>query len=512
MSKNKLEFGTAGIRGILGPGEENLNIGHVARIADGFARYLLEKYPNIKARGIVIGRDNRKLSSTFAQVCAAIFDSYEIKVYFHKDIAPTPFISYTIRYHGACGGINITASHNPKEYNGVKLYDYTGCQILPEETNELLEFFHDYATYSDFKYKFKVGENIEYISGDDSKKYLKEVLKIGNEEQKDLSNIKIAYSPQHGTGAKICKKIFDELKVNAFYEEREMIEDENFTFVKNPNPEDPSAYKNVAKIASKNDCDLILITDPDSDRVGAAVKNKEKSFQILTGNETAILIMDYLIAQNKEKIKKEQFYIVYSFVSSSLPAKMAAENNIKAYKVATGFKWIGNLIKEKENSYEKFLFGFEESYGSLIDEDLSRDKDAIQSIVILSKMVSYYKNNNLTLLDVLDQIYQKYGYVKSKTISLKLKDKKHLAQLKEIFSKINFEDSLFTDYQNGVDQIAPSDMLSYEFQNNSWISLRPSGTEPKVKIYLFFIKKTQEEVNQVFEKNLNILKEKLEIL
>lgn len=500
----KLEFGTAGIRGILGPGENNLNSSHIIRVVEGFSKYLIANFPNARKQGVVIGRDNRRESKNFSEIAASILSKYEIIVHYNESIAPTPFISFLTRKLGAVGAINITASHNPKEYNGVKLYDSEGCQLLPNETQKLISYFKPYNQYIDSEIIFEMNELIKPISKEMMVLYLNEVKKIGGEIS-NLQNINVAYTPQHGTGAKPVKILFEELKINAFYEQNEMVEDSEFTYSANPNPEIKESFDNVLNVARKNNCDITLVTDPDADRVGVAIKNNNK-YEIISGNETGILIFNYLINTiNKKDLNK--YYLIYSFVSSSLPKKMAEENGMKYYVTETGFKWIGNIIKkniELQND-NNFLFAFEESYGSLVDEKICRDKDAIQSIVILTKMTSYYKSQGKNLIEVLNSIYEKYGFVESGTIVLNLESNNHLENIKLAFEKLKIKETKFINYNKGVDSIEPNDMLSYEFINGSWISLRPSGTEPKIKIYLFFIHKNKDKAIENYKKYYRIL-------
>lgn len=507
--ENKIEFGTAGIRGKLGPGESYLNEAHAARLADAYANYLLNNFKDAKKRGIVVGRDNRQKSIEFSQIFVTIFNSYGIRVFFNKELVPTPFISYNIRKFKTCGGINITASHNPKEYNGIKVYNQTGSQLLPKATEEIKKYYKEYNKYISYNENFVFdknllkSENVTLVSKQVFDDYIAEIFSLAKNKNLDLSNLKVAYSPQHGTGAKFAKQIFKKLKVQAFYEEKEMVEDPNFTYSQNPNPEDPKAYLNVKKIAKENKTDLIIVTDPDSDRVGLCVLDKKTNeYKLLTGNETAILQMEYLI-ENKAKLDKNNiYYMIYSFVSSSLPNKMAKENNIISYKTATGFKWIGNLIevKKQNRDKEKFLFAFEESYGSLVNENISRDKDAIQSIFFISLVAAFYKEKNLTLLDVLDNVYHKYGYVKSQTINIDLNSFEEIDNYMSKFKNIKFDiDSNFIDYSKGINDIYPSAMFSFEFANDSWVSIRPSGTEPKMKIYILFIDKDEAKAQQLFE-------------
>lgn len=500
----KLEFGTAGIRGILGDSESHLNLAHVIRVIDGFAKYLISNFDNAKERGVVIGRDNRRESKNFSEAAAIILAKHKINVHYNSDIAPTPFISFATRVLGAVGAINITASHNPKEYNGVKLYDSTGSQLLPNEIEKLLTYFKSYDDYINTKIVFTKNEYINLISTSLMDSYIDEVEKIGGKIN-NLSNIKVAYTPQHGTGAKPVRSLFDKLSINAFYEEREMKEDTEFTYSQNPNPEVEDSFNNILETSKKNDCDIALVTDPDADRVGAAIKHNGK-YQIITGNETAILIFNFLINQIK-KIDLPKYYLIYSFVSSSLPKKMAEENGLKYYVTETGFKWIGNLIEKLSisNPEQKFIFAFEESYGSLINENIARDKDAIQSIIILVKMTSYYKSKGKNLIQVLNEIYEKYGFVESGTIVLNIKSDNHLDDINKAFRQLNIPNTKFLDYNQGINSIQPNNMLAYEFKNNSWISLRPSGTEAKIKIYLFFIDKNKNKAIEEYNKYFKLL-------
>ncbi len=500
----KLEFGTAGIRGILGEDENNLNETHIIRIIEGFSCYLISNFKNVQNLAIVVGRDNRRKSKRFSEIAASILSKHNIIVLYNKDIAPTPFISYAIRKLGAMGGVNITASHNPKEYNGVKLYDGEGCQLLPNATVKLLTYFKPYDFYTNTNISFQTNKFIIPITKKLMNSYLFEVKKVGGPIN-DLSNIKVAFTPQHGTGAKPVKELFHQLKVQAFFEEREMIEDAEFTYAPNPNPESKESFDNVMITAKKNDCDIILVTDPDSDRVGAAIKHNNK-YQIITGNEMGTLIFDYLVNRIKTT-KLNEYYLVYSFVSSSLPRKIAEAKGLKHYVTETGFKWIGATIEniKKVGKEQKFLFAFEESYGSLIDENICRDKDAIQSIVILTKMASFYKRNNQDLIEVLEDIYSKYGFVETGAIILNINSKNHLSKIKKSFKNLSIKHATFLDYNAGIRLINPSDMLAYEFDDGSWISLRPSGTEPKIKIYLFFISKTKNGAKQNYNKYFGLL-------
>ncbi len=502
-----LEFGTAGVRGIVGDDDNQLNNQLVASIFDGYAKYLKNKYQNQEVK-IVIGRDNRRRGKLFANIAAKILTRYGIKVYFNDEMLPTPFVSFLIKYKKAQGGINITASHNPKEYNGIKLYNEFGYQMLPNEINEVKKFFdsvdkfNEYQNFNDINIK---SNNILNIQENDYETYVNEVVKLCKDI--DFSNIKIVYSPLHGTGYKFVKQIFEKLNANVIYEENEIIEDPEFSYVKNPNPENTVAFENTIKIAQKENADLILLTDPDSDRVGVAYKNGDE-YSLINGNENALLITEYLL-KNKE-IKKDS-YLVYSFVSTSLPAKMCQENQIKSYITETGFKWIGQKIEDNKDK-ENFFFAFEESYGSLVNENLSLDKDAIQSLMMIASICASAKREGMNLNDKLEQIYSQYGYMKAKSFSFDLRSKEQLEEIKSKFRTLDFNDADFFDYSKGIRNIEPNDMLSYEFKNSiNWISLRPSGTEPKFKVYIHVAEKTKEESEKVFNDLYNRITSKLEL-
>ena len=506
----ELEFGTAGIRAIVGNNSNQLNEAHAARIFSAFAKYINQKYKDVENKSIVIGRDNRVRGKRFARLAANILTSNNIKVYFDDNMLATPFISCMIRYKNSLGGINITASHNPKEYNGIKLYNKFGYQMLPDEIIEVKKYFDDYEKYLEYidkEVEIIKSNLIIDINNDDINYYVDEVLSL-NKKKQDISNIKIIYSSLHGTGYQYVKNIFDKLNANIIYEKNEIIEDENFSYVENPNPEYEIAYKNTIKLANENNADLILVTDPDSDRVGVAYKDGNE-FKLINGNENAILITDYLINNKNKNIN--DYYLVYSFVSTSLPSKMCKLNNIKSYVTETGFKWIGKTITELENK-ETFFFAFEESYGSLVNNKISLDKDAIQSVLMIALIASEAKKQNMNLKDKLESIYSQYGYMQAKSFSFDLKSKEQLEQIKSKFKDIEFDNATFIDYSKGRGAVLPNDMLAYEFNNSSnWVSLRPSGTEPKFKIYIHVVEETNIKSKQIFDELFNIIKTKLEL-
>ncbi|ADE19954.1 phospho-sugar mutase [Mycoplasma crocodyli] len=494
----KLDFGTAGIRGILGPNENQLNENYIYQIANGVAKYL--KQNKCLNQSVVIGRDNRRKSKDFALLFAHIISSYGIKVYYSQEITPTPFLSYLILKLKVGIGINITASHNPAQYNGVKLYNKNANQMLPDEIKELKAFFEPYKNILNTLDTYNDISNIEYVEPKLKSEYIQKVIKVGGGFNQ--GNLRIAYSPQHGTGAYYATRILDALVdiKNTYFATKQMIEDPNFTYSENPNPESLSAYTELINVArNNNDIDLLITTDPDSDRVGAMIKHNDE-YVLLDGNQTATIILDYLINFNKGNL--EDTYMVYSYVSSNLPAIIAKKNNVKVFEVPTGFKWIGDLINKNQNL--RHLFSFEESYGSLIDEELARDKDALQSLVIIIKIAQYYKNKGMTLIDALNSIYRKYSFVKSKTISHEMSDMSMIKNFREKFNSLSFPNSTYQkiDYLNDNN---PTDMIKYKFDDNSWISYRPSGTEPKIKFYIFALDKDEATAQNKLENYQKII-------
>lgn len=507
----KLEFGTAGIRGVVGNGINNLNEAHAASIFEAYAKYINDNFVE-EEKIVVIGRDNRIKGKQFSIIASNILTSYGIKVYFNNQMLATPFISFLIKNKKAIGGINITASHNPKDYNGIKLYNKFGYQMLPDEISKIkkyLEKYENYQHYLNSNVELNQSNLILNIDDNDYENYVNKILEL-NLQNIDLSNTKIVYSPLHGTGYKYVKKIFDKLNVDVIYQQNEIVEDENFTYVENPNPEYEIAYKNCIKLAQKENADLILITDPDSDRIGVSFVD-DKQFKFINGNENAILITDYLLNNKKNESRNKQF-LIYSFVSTSLPSQMCKQNGIDSFVTETGFKWIGQKIEQLKDQNRNLFFAFEESYGSLIDDSISLDKDAIQGVLLITIIASLAKKENLNLGDKLEQIYSKYGFMKAKSFSFDLKDKDQLDIIKNKFKNINFDSANFLDYSKGIRNIEPNDMLSYEFIDSlNWVSLRPSGTEPKFKIYIHVVEKTKIDSEKKFEQLYQIIKDKLNL-
>ncbi|MBU4691855.1 phospho-sugar mutase [Mycoplasma sp. ES3225-GEN-MYC] len=484
-----IDFGTAGIRGKVGHGIDHLSHAHIQRIAHGLAKYLIAKHPNKNEILVVIGRDNRRYSNKYAKVIAEILDSYgKIKIILSRKITPTPFVSYLIIRNKADAGVNITASHNPKEYNGVKLYNNFGSQCLPEEIAEIKQYFKPFSSYSDefsCKYNWPTSKNIRNVKISEWNEYVEKVCSVGGNVKfdKNNSNIKLAYSPLHGTGSVVAEKVFNKLGltkgVDVFFEPTQFKQDRNFTSCEYPNPERDDVYKLVEKLGQKHNCDILVVTDPDADRVGVRVLHNG-NYVHLNGNETASITIQYLLENSTDSLKNK--YLVYSYVSSNLPELIAKEFGLQTYVVPTGFKWIGKMIVEKD---EDMFYGFEESYGSLINHDIARDKDAIQSLVTVAKMAQFYKQKGLTLIDVLDKIHLKHGFVSSKTIDIEIGKNTDLSVLQDKFKNLFSTNKKIHDYNLETD-FMKSNMIKLFFDDKpDWLAMRPSGTEPKIKFYVF---------------------------
>ncbi|MGY6171861.1 phospho-sugar mutase [Candidatus Mycoplasma pogonae] len=504
----KLEFGTAGIRGKLGPGEANLNLAHIYRVTEGYARYLLKKIPEAKTKGIVIGRDNRRQSAEFAAAAAAVLKYHGIRVHYSKNICPTPFISFAIKKLGALGGINITASHNPKEFNGYKIYNGLGAQMLPSEIADLVKFFEPYENYLTAKFTTQFTSR-DFIQSQIFDQYQQAVGAIGGQNF-NLSNLKIAFSPLHGTGADIGQKLFNDLKLNVCYATNEMSEDPEFSYVKNPNPESIIAFEGVIKACEKQNVDLFLVTDPDADRLGVIV-NDVGVKRILTGNDVATIITYYLVNHKNAKILSNS-YLIYSLVSSSLPKIIAQKHHVKPVAINTGFKWVAEAIAKNQD--KEFLYAFEESYGGLLNPKISYDKDALQIMIMICKIASYYKTKKLNLFQLLQQINTEYGYAKTGVVSIDLQSLEpaiwERIKTKLINHNYGFAKLKVTDFNHDVTEIAPDNMIKIEFENNSWIILRPSGTEPKIKIYLFTFDRDENIAQNMYELLIKQIKNEIE--
>jgi len=525
-----VEFGTAGMRGVLGPGTNRLNYFTVKKATVGFAVYLLEKYPNVKKNGVVISHDNRYFSRDFTLQSAKTLSEFGIKVYIFDSLRPTPELSFAVRYLGCDGGIMITASHNPKEYNGYKVYDETGCQLVPDKIERLVEIIGELPNELDVTYVpvAKVGEIIT-LGKDVDDEYVRLVEKIQVNPDLDKSKFKIVFTPNHGTSYVNAMRIFKDCGYNVVPVLSQIEPDPAFSGTLSPNPEDARSFIEPIKVAQDVDADLIVMTDPDGDRVGLGYKDKNGKYQTLTGNQSAPMLMEYMFSQKKERGLLSEDGVMYNtVVTSSLGEQVASYWGIKTESFLTGFKYIGNRIDyyEKLGNGPKFEFGYEESYGCLI-EPFARDKDGCQAILLYSEMALYYFNQGKTLDVVLDELGEKYGYHADPVFNMMFEgsvgSKKMAALMEELhknpLSELNgIKVSKIEDYELRVSKVngketpitlPQSNLVKLFFEDGSTIAVRPSGTEPKVKFYVGAIDKNDDKAKAKANLLLESLKTKL---
>jgi phosphoglucomutase len=500
-----LEFGTGGLRGIMGTGTNRMNIYTVGAATQGLSNYLKKEFEQLDQIKVVIGHDCRNNSRKFAEISADIFSANGIKVYLFDDLRPTPEISYTIRKLGCQSGIIITASHNPKEYNGYKAYWDDGAQMIaPHDKNTIAEV-NKIRNASDIKFKGNKAL-IEIIGKEIDEQYIQDLttISLSPEAIRRHNDMKIVYTPIHGTGVRLVPATLKAFGfTNVIHVPEQDVVSGDFPTVISPNPEEPAALALAVAKAKETDAELVMASDPDSDRVGAAVKNEEGEWVLLNGNQTALLFVYYLITRWKElgKIKGKE-YVVKTIVTTETIRSIAEHNAVEIYDVYTGFKWIADIMKKQEGK-KSFIGGGEESYGFLC-EDFVRDKDAVSACAILAEMAAWAKDQQLSLYQLLLNIYAQYGYSKEKGISVVKKGKsgaeeieammKHFREnpLTEIAgSKV----SLMHDYSSlkgysyidneilTLDMPTTSNVLQYFTEDKTKISIRPSGTEPKIKFY-----------------------------
>lgn len=494
-----LSFGTAGMRGILGIGTNKLNIYTIRKATLGYANYLLNNLKDCKQKGVVIGHDNRYNSRKFCLDCANLLSSKGIKVYIFDSLRPTPEISFAIRKLNACGGIIITASHNPKEYNGYKVYDETGCQLIDSKNKLLIDEINKIEDILSFKFS-KNDQLIEILDKEFDEIYYEEIkkLSLNNPLKKEF---KIVYSPQHGTALNGIKKILTDLGYNLYLVESQCSFDPAFSNTISPNPEDERAYIESIKLAKEVNADLIITTDPDGDRIGVGVKHKG-DYILLNGNQTGALILDYLL---KYKNHTQKSLVISSIVTTSMIEAISKKHNVTFKQTLTGFKYIGDTITRLQKTND-FLFAVEESYGSALSP-IVRDKDSLQAALIISEMACLYSNSNKTLIDQLNSLYETYGYYYDKVVSYSLDpltgkeeiDKiMNALRTNELQSLSNYKIVKTEDYKKDIPSFPKSNVLRYIFEDRSFIAIRPSGTEPKYKIYYSLVAKNKEEALKKF--------------
>ena len=495
------EFGTAGMRGLLGAGTNRLNVYTIRKATVGFAKYLnsIAEHPTV-----AIAYDNRFKSTEFSVESAKVLAAYGIESYVFESLRSTPELSFAVRYLNCTGGIMVTASHNPKEYNGYKVYDSTGCQMIPEMVQGVIDEIKALGDeLVDSPVLTAEQEALIHSIGEDvDEPYIKEVLGIQLNPDLDKSNFKLVYTPQHGTSIMSLRPLFERMGYDVTYVEEQCTFDPAFGATKIPNPEDPRAYELAIEYGEKVGADIAISTDPDGDRLGVVV-NQDGKWILMTGNQTGAVLLEYVYSQMKEKGLMPAHPVMFNtVVTSDLGEAVAKNYGVETEKTLTGFKYIGSKIHGYEQTGEKnFVFGYEESYGYLV-QPFVRDKDANQSTVLICECANYYKKQGKTLVDVLDELYAQYGTYDESQQSISLPGEegklKILAMLKNLRENVpadvagckvvRWEDfKTAKRYENGEEQdivgFDRSDVLKYFLADGSWIAVRPSGTEPKCKIY-----------------------------
>ena len=529
----ELEFGTAGLRGVIGAGTNRMNKYTVGKATQGLANYILEQ--KVEDKGVAISYDSRRMSKEFALQTSLILNANGIKTYLFENLRPVPELSFAVRELKCTAGIMITASHNTPKYNGYKVYWEDGAQIVSPRDKEIIQKVRNIKSFSEIKEitREEAEEKglLNIIKEEMDEKYLSTLEKlvlnpeIVKEQGKEL---KVVYTPLHGTGNTVAEKLLHRIGLqNVYVVEEQKDPDGNFPTVDYPNPEDKKAFKLALELANKVDADVVLATDPDADRLGIFAKdNKTGKYMEYTGNMSALLIAEYRISQMKEKnILSKNGVFITTVVSSDLAKAIAKYYNLECPEVLTGFKNIGAVMRKiDEDENKEYVFGYEESYGCLIG-DYARDKDGISAVMALCEAACYYRSKGKTLWDAMQDIYEKYGYYKEAQVSIVLEGAEGAQKIKEMMTKMRetpinkigeYEVLTFKDIERDIVRnmktgeetktgLPTSNVLYYELEDNNWCCIRPSGTEPKIKIYMG-VKGTS---NEDADKKLEDLKEKM---
>ncbi|PEC11261.1 phospho-sugar mutase [Bacillus toyonensis] len=507
-----LEFGTGGMRGELGAGTNRLNVYTVRKATQGLAKFIEKLGEEAKERGVVVAYDSRHKSPEFAMEVAATLGAHGIKTYVFESLRPTPVLSFAVRHLHTVSGIVLTASHNPPEYNGYKVYGDDGGQLPPKEADELISYVNaveDELTVEVADVEQLKAEGLLHIIGqevDDAyAAELNDVIINKEMVQKVGKDLKIVFTPLHGTSNLSVRRGLEEVGFTDVTVVKEQeLPDPNFSTVKSPNPEEHAAFEYAIRDGEKIGADVLIATDPDADRLGVAVRNHDGEFQVLTGNQTGALMLDYLLSQKKENgTLPENGVVLKTIVTSEIGRTIAKAYGLDTVDTLTGFKFIGEKIKQYEESGQyEFQFGYEESYGYLI-RPFCRDKDAVQSVLFACEVAAYYKSQGKTLYDGLLEVFEKYGFFREDLVSLMLKGKDGAEQIQEMMATFrenppkevagltvvaveDYKASIVTSLQDGHKEeihLPKSNVLKYQLEDGSWFCLRPSGTEPKIKFY-----------------------------
>ena len=517
-----LEFGTGGLRGVIGAGTNRMNIYTVSKATQGFANYILKHFKEGK-RSVAISRDSRIKGELFLNTAASIFAANGIKVYIYPYISPVPTLSFATRYLKCSAGVMITASHNPSKYNGYKVYGKDGCQLANDDADEVLSYIESLDIFKDIKKMpfdlgFKKGL-IKYIEPEVLTAFIQEVKNqslLGKSRiDKDVS---IVYSPLNGTGLVPVKRCLNEMGfTNITIVKEQEFPNGYFPTCSYPNPEIKEAMALGMEYAKKCDADLLVATDPDCDRVGIAVKNSEGEFVLFSGNETGCLLLDYICSRRRAlKIMPEDPIMVKTIVSTPLAKRIADSYKVKTIDVLTGFKYIGEQIRllEKRKKQNSYIFGFEESYGYLSGTYV-RDKDAVNATELIVEMFAYYKSKGISLIDKLNELYKKFGYTLNTLYSFEFEGKEGFSKMQSIMKTLREDISSLgdmeikekIDYMKKVDNLPKADVLKFVLSDDEYFIARPSGTEPKLKAYISVSAKNKEEAKMKEEKIHSLLTE-----
>ena len=506
-----LEFGTGGLRGIMGAGSNRMNKYTVARASLGLANYFNSKKKDgatAEKCKIAIAYDSRNNSEFFAKTAAVVYANNGFEVYLFDRLVPVPVLSFTTGYLGCDAGVMITASHNPKEYNGYKVYDSTGCQLCTEEAKSALDYINsvnDFVIVDGVENAFE-HENIHRLGDETVDAFISKVKEQSVYEEK--SNLKIVYTPLHGTGNIPVRKVLQGMDVTVVKEQE--LPDGDFSTVRSPNPEEKDALNLAIQAAQSLEADIVLGTDPDCDRVGVAVRHNGE-YVLLTGNQTGALLVNFVMTMHKDDLN-EKSTLVKTIVTSELGANIALNYGVKVEDTLTGFKYIGDKINKYLASGDReFVIGYEESYGYLVGTH-TRDKDGVVSSMLICQMASWYKNQGKTLVDGLNEIYDEYGYFLDSLDSFVLKGKDGAAKIKALMQEFKQKgDTILPDikqiidYSVGIGDLPKENVLKYIFNDGSWLAVRPSGTEPKIKVYYSIVDKDRQNAHVRLEKIKSVM-------
>ncbi len=532
----ELEFGTAGMRGVLGAGTNRINVYNVRRASQGVAKYVKDEKG--EKSGVLIGYDTRNCSKLFAEETARVLTANGIKVYLFDNVHSVPEVSFGIRSLKCAAGVMITASHNPKEYNGYKVYGADGGQMPPEAAEVVIDAINATDIFSGVKLisldEAKKSGLLEIVGAKLDEEFLETIQKqqLNPEAIREVADsFKLIYTPFHGTGSRPIKEILKRIGFkNVLVVKEQDTEDGNFPTVKSPNPEDKEGFAIAIDMAKKEDVDLIIGTDPDCDRVGVVVRDAGGVYRVLTGNQTGALLTEYILESRKEKGNlPKNGVVIKTIVTTELAAAVAEAYGVEIMNVLTGFKYIGEKMTEFENTgAHTYLFGFEESYGCLVGTH-ARDKDGVVATMMIAEMAAYYKTKNQSLFEAMQAMYKKYGYYAEKTVSFTMPGKDGMEKMKELLenlrksplTEVNGMNVVAkTDYlsqttdKKGVsfDGLPKSDVLRFDLSDGkTYFIVRPSGTEPKIKFYLGTVGVSDDNANEIIEKTLDDIKRQLKL-